>query len=162
MVIVQHEYIAREPDELTIHKGDIIKDVVKKAGGWWEGVLNDKKGVFPDNFVKLIENDTTKNRKQCRVIFNYNQDHEDELTLSVGDIVDILGEEEEGWWRGILNGREGVFPSNFVEEISQDGSKHMANNQDDSSNESDNYSPVLPPKPGKLALLHINNLIFFN
>jgi len=51
--LVEHEYIATEDDELTIHPGDIISDVVKQEGGWWEGVLNGKKGVFPENFVKV-------------------------------------------------------------------------------------------------------------
>lgn len=151
MVKVEHEYIAKEPDELTIHKGDVIKDVVRKAGGWWEGVLNDKRGVFPDNFVKVIENDATTHKRRCKVIFNYVQDHEDELTLNLGDIVDILGEEEEGWWRGVLNGKEGVFPSNFVEEIFPETAKCLVNSQEDLSSlsgESDTNCPVLPPKPG--------------
>lgn len=28
-----------------------------KPGGWWEGTLSGKSGVFPDNFVKIIESD---------------------------------------------------------------------------------------------------------
>ena len=29
----------------------------------------------------------------------------------------MLDEVEEGWWKGRLDGKEGVFPCNFVEEI---------------------------------------------
>ena len=50
---MEHEYTATEDDELTINPGDIITEVVKQDGGWWEGVLNGKKGVFPENFVKV-------------------------------------------------------------------------------------------------------------
>lgn len=155
MVRVEYDYTARESDELTICKGDIIKDVVKKPGGWWEGILNDQKGLFPDNFVKVIEKDAIKRKKdskrKCKVIFDYNQDHEDELTLNVGDIVDIIGEEEEGWWRGLLHGKEGVFPSNFVEEIFPNIQKLNPNSQEDVTNvisEANIISPSLPPKPG--------------
>lgn len=28
-------------------------------------------------------------------------------------------QEEEGWWEGILNGKQGVFPSNFVEVVEE-------------------------------------------
>lgn len=155
MVRVEHEYIAREPDELTIHIGDIIKDVAKKSGGWWEGVLNDKRGVFPDNFVKVVESDSTKHKRKCKVIFNYNQDHEDELSLNIGDVVDILGEAEEGWWRGVLNGKEGVFPSNFVEEIVPDLPKHKSSSQEDLdlTGKPEINSPTLPPKPGTLSVI---------
>lgn len=53
---------------------------------------------------------------QCRVLFDYEAQRDDELTLRVGDIVVIL-REDEGWWEGDLNGQVGVFPSNFVEKI---------------------------------------------
>ena len=40
-------------DELTIRSGEIIKDVKRMSGGWWEGSLKGKRGLFPDNFVKV-------------------------------------------------------------------------------------------------------------
>ena len=48
-----YDYDATQPDELTIKVGDIISDVKKVPGGWWEGMLNGKRGVFPDNFVEV-------------------------------------------------------------------------------------------------------------
>lgn len=53
-VVVEFDYDASQPDELTIKKGDIISDVKKQPGGWWEGSLNGTRGVFPDNFVKVL------------------------------------------------------------------------------------------------------------
>lgn len=156
---MEYDYTAKEPDELTIKKGEVIREVVKKPGGWWEGILNDKKGMFPDNFVRVIDKDapvTFRNKKdatrirQCRVVFSYKQDHQDELNLNIGDVINILGEEEEGWWRGVLNGKEGVFPSNFVEEIkSKPGSREDLTNV----NDIDIKSPLLPPKPSKYVVL---------
>jgi CD2-associated protein len=51
--IVEFDYIAQNDDELTIRKGDKIKNALKKEEGWMEGELNGKKGLFPDNFVKV-------------------------------------------------------------------------------------------------------------
>ena len=51
--LVQYEYEAGEDDELSLAVGDVISNVVKQDGGWWEGELNGKRGVFPDNFVKV-------------------------------------------------------------------------------------------------------------
>lgn len=50
---MEYNYEAQEPDELTIRKGDIIKEIKVLSGGWWEGTLRDKRGMFPDNFVKV-------------------------------------------------------------------------------------------------------------
>ncbi|XP_072760265.1 uncharacterized protein [Anoplolepis gracilipes] len=138
--LVEYNYVAQEDDELTLKKGDIITEIKMMLGGWWEGTLRDKRGMFPDNFVRVLEPSTTGNgtsgssssetvnntksdevtlrngsgRRFCKVLFSYDPCNEDELTLVPQDLIEFLGEVEEGWWRGRLKGRVGVFPSNFV------------------------------------------------
>ena len=51
VVQVQFEYQARHPDELTIRVGDIIRNCRPMYKGWLKGELNDKMGIFPDNYV---------------------------------------------------------------------------------------------------------------
>lgn len=62
-------------------------------------------------------------KRQCKALFDYIPQNEDELELKVGDILDITEEVEEGWWSGTISGRSGLFPSNFVKELelSDDG-----------------------------------------
>lgn len=50
---MEFDYDAEQEDELTLHVGDVIKHVITAEGGWWEGELNGKKGMFPENFVKV-------------------------------------------------------------------------------------------------------------
>lgn len=61
-------------------------------------------------------------REFCRVRFSYSAVNDDELSLHVGDLVQLLSRQtqEQGWWRGELNGRMGVFPDNFVEIVSSE------------------------------------------
>ena len=49
---------------------------------------------------------------KARVLFDYKKAADDELTLSVNDIITVLDKnlEDEGWWKGEFNGRIGVFP----------------------------------------------------
>lgn len=140
--IVEYNYEAQEPDELTLKKGDVITEIKVTLGGWWEGTLRDKRGMFPDNFVKVIESMSSgtvgstgsggsdgvnsaksedaplKNggsrKRFCKVLFKYEPCYEDELPLIPQDSIEFLGEVEEGWWRGRVKNRVGVFPSNFV------------------------------------------------
>ncbi|XP_061463504.1 CD2-associated protein isoform X1 [Rhineura floridana] len=56
-------------------------------------------------------------KQQCKVLFEYIPQNEDELELKLGDVIDINEEVEEGWWSGTLNGKLGLFPSNFVKEL---------------------------------------------
>lgn len=56
-VLVEYEYDALHDDELTLRPGDIIRNVRHiEEEGWMEGELNGKRGLFPDNFVKVKEN----------------------------------------------------------------------------------------------------------
>lgn len=49
--------------------------------------------------------------------FTFNQNNEDELSFSKGDVIYVTRVEEGGWWEGNLNGKTGWFPSNYVKEI---------------------------------------------
>ncbi|XP_065114461.1 SH3 domain-containing kinase-binding protein 1 isoform X2 [Paramisgurnus dabryanus] len=152
--IVEFEYQAQHDDELTIAVGDIISNIRKDEGGWWEGELDGRRGVFPDNFVREIKKDSKKEvkkesslagsksdlsngsaspksepslrsakkgeairKRRCKAAFSYAPQNEDELELKIGDVIEILGEVEEGWWEGTLDGKTGMFPSNFTKEL---------------------------------------------
>lgn len=99
------------------------------------------------------------------------------MSLAVGDVIEFLDEVEEGWWRGKLSGRIGVFPSNFVEAYNSSSpvlvNRRITNNNGTALNNNNSRSaaslnssredlvssgastistekdaPILPPKPG--------------
>lgn len=128
------------------------------------------------SFLFYRDKSETKNRR-CKAVYSYTQNNNDELSLAVGDIIEFLGEVEEGWWRGKLSGKIGVFPSNFVE-VYQSASPVFANRRisnnngtannnnlragaslnssredlvsSNTSTNSEKDAPSLPPKPGIL------------
>ena len=53
--------------------------------------------------------------KLARVLFDYTAEAENELDLSLGDIVTILQEDESGWSKGEIDGKSGWFPSSYYE-----------------------------------------------
>lgn len=53
--------------------------------------------------------------ERVKVTFDYEPENPDELKLTVGDILTVINKEEEDWWEGELNGKTGMFPTNFVE-----------------------------------------------
>ncbi|KAF0028471.1 hypothetical protein F2P81_019558 [Scophthalmus maximus] len=149
--VVEFDYEAQQDDELSLTVGDIIVSIRRDDGGWWEGELGGRRGLFPDNFVREIKKDAKRDagqasmirsdlsngraspvsdpsarpgrkgeqirKRRCKAAFSYVPQHEDELELKIGDVIDIIAEVEEGWWEGHLNGKSGMFPSNFTKEI---------------------------------------------
>lgn len=54
---------------------------------------------------------------KCKTLFAYDAADTDELCFNAGDIVEVLKEDDSGWWLGRLRGKEGLFPSNYVQKI---------------------------------------------
>jgi len=55
-------------------------------------------------------------------IYAYDATEENELTFAEGETIYLLEKDDSGWWRGRnKKGQEGVFPSNFVEVVGEEG-----------------------------------------
>lgn len=52
----QYDFKPSHPDDLPLREGDIIKVLHQDPSGWWSGLAqNGKKGIFPYNFVQVID-----------------------------------------------------------------------------------------------------------
>ncbi|XDV49199.1 hypothetical protein PO909_018495 [Leuciscus waleckii] len=54
---------------------------------------------------------------RCRALYQYFGQDVDEISFDVNDIIDLINDDPSGWWRGRINGKEGLFPGNYVEKI---------------------------------------------
>ena len=86
-----------------------------------------------------------RNKKRCRVLFSYQPLHDDELELKVDQVLEFMGEVEDGWWKGRSAGRVGVFPSNFVEMCTDDNASKSVNVQESSKKPHDELPQSPPP-----------------
>lgn len=50
-------------------------------------------------------------------IYNFEGKNEDCLTLKEGDIVVVTHKDNNGWWKGSLNGKTGLFPGSYLKEV---------------------------------------------
>jgi len=118
-----------------------------EGSDWWEGECNNKVGWFPVNYVEIIDDpknhikdkskvpvqpprpsqkisdmksSTTSSNvapKKFKVLFEFDAKHNLDLPIKEGDIVTILETDISGWWKGECNGKQGWFPSNYVEQL---------------------------------------------
>lgn len=54
---MEFDYAPSELDEIHLVKGAVITNIKVQPGGWWHGTIasTGKSGMFPDNFVKLLD-----------------------------------------------------------------------------------------------------------
>nr|CAD7432298.1 unnamed protein product [Timema monikensis] len=59
LCLVLFPYAASNDDELNLKEGDVITLLSREVQdvGWWKGELRGKVGVFPDNFVEVIQHE---------------------------------------------------------------------------------------------------------
>ena len=54
---------------------------------------------------------------QCQADYDYAATENDELSIKVGDVINITLRHDDGWWRGELNGQTGLFPASYVHQL---------------------------------------------
>jgi hypothetical protein len=58
-----------------------------------------------------------KRNPQARVLYDYDAQDNDEISLQEGQIIEILKEDENGWFNVKLNNETGLYPGNYLEKI---------------------------------------------
>ncbi|XP_026355248.2 SH3 domain-containing protein 19 isoform X2 [Ursus arctos] len=140
--VARFEYIGDQKDELSFSEGEIIilKEYVNEE--WARGELRDRTGIFPLNFVELVEGHPTsganvpstkvpppKTKKEdsgansqdgslsgewCEALHSFTAETSDDLSFKRGDRILILEHVNSDWYKGRLRDREGIFPAVFV------------------------------------------------
>ncbi|NWV66456.1 SH319 protein, partial [Malurus elegans] len=154
--VARFEYIGDQKDELSFSEGEtiILKEYVNEE--WAKGELRGTSGIFPLNFVEVIEDlpetgmnihcscsklcftyvgteTALKNKVEvssslpqnnrdsvewCEALHDFTAETKDDLSFKKGDYIQILEQVDLEWYRGRLNGKEGIFPAVFVQSCS--------------------------------------------
>ncbi|XP_073197446.1 SH3 domain-containing protein 19 isoform X7 [Lepidochelys kempii] len=138
--IARFEYIGDQKDELSFSEGEIIllKEYINEE--WASGELKGTSGIFPLNFVEIIEDlpglgvgaPLTNKRESsaclsqtdrrsgewCEALHDFTAETNEDLSFKKGDSIQILEHVDSEWCRGRLNDSEGIFPAVFVQTCS--------------------------------------------
>lgn len=54
--------------------------------------------------------------QKAKVMFSYNADQDDEVSVVEGDVVDVIAmqTDQDGWWKVKAGGKVGFVPDNFL------------------------------------------------
>lgn len=59
------------------------------------------------------------NQPKIRVIakFDFQAQETEELSFHKGDVINVVEKDDDNWWKGELHGQMGLFPTNYVETL---------------------------------------------
>ncbi|KAL7276374.1 actin binding protein [Rhizina undulata] len=142
--IVVFDYEAAEGNEIDLVEGQIVDEIDKVDEDWWAGRNQQgKHGLFPSNYVELIEEDAEEvppplpaarpaepaspvaedapvhaaaaKGETAVAIYDYEAAEGNEISFPEGAIIENIEFPDEDWWLGSYGGKEGLFPANYVE-----------------------------------------------
>lgn len=102
--------------------------------------------------------------------YSMNQDPND-LTFRAGEIFEVITETNPDWWTGSHNGRQGLFPSNYVERLDESSQltakptspAHDRNFASQSYSYQQHQPPMGPPLPmGPPSNVYQNQPVAYN
>uniref|UniRef100_I3KKC9 Intersectin 2b n=1 Tax=Oreochromis niloticus TaxID=8128 RepID=I3KKC9_ORENI len=121
--VALYTYESPQSGDLTFKEGDVIL-VSKRDGEWWNGSIGNRTGVFPSNYVKPKETDTSstsgkKKPEVAQVTRPHTSTGPEQLNLENSQLILILSKDVSGWWLGELQARgkkrqKGWFPATHV------------------------------------------------
>ncbi|KAF3428886.1 hypothetical protein E2986_03391 [Frieseomelitta varia] len=127
--------IQYDEDEMDVH---LVKDHDAESRHWADRTAGDGNSENPpdeddfsdfdefsshseDNNNQDVEATETSGKsdgtEQCRAIYQYSANLNDELSLSPGDLITVHQKQPDGWWIGECRGRTGIFPATYVQVI---------------------------------------------
>ncbi|KAG0206379.1 hypothetical protein BGX28_002142 [Mortierella sp. GBA30] len=78
-----------------------------------------------------------------RAMYDYESEDPTNLTFKKDDIIQVLAQLDSGWWAGHCEGRQGWFPSNYVEVLEEDDLESQE--EDDLDSADDLWLPQTTP-----------------
>lgn len=66
-----YNFVPLQPGDLEFKTGDIIT-ILDSNGGWWKGECRGQTGVFPSNYVEIIQNSSRRNTLDMQPSLNFN------------------------------------------------------------------------------------------
>lgn len=62
----------------------------------------------------LLIDKKSKGKFQVRALFDFIPSEKGELGFHKGDIIKVVDDKYNNWWKGELHGQTGIFPANYV------------------------------------------------
>ncbi|XP_009865198.1 PREDICTED: dynamin-binding protein-like, partial [Apaloderma vittatum] len=130
LFVCTSDFTSQEPGSLSLQRGDLVILGGSLASSWLQGRSSwGSKGFFPSSCVRELCLSVRSRQLsqstllevpayslgQARALMDLSAQLEEELDFREGDVINIVGVPEPGWFEGELRGCRGIFPEGFVE-----------------------------------------------
>uniref|UniRef100_A0A8D0AIG9 Neutrophil cytosolic factor 1 n=1 Tax=Sander lucioperca TaxID=283035 RepID=A0A8D0AIG9_SANLU len=108
--------------EIDLHTGDLVEIVEKNQNGWWFCQGESKRGWVPATYLEPLDGpdeaeDAEPNYEgELHVTIRaYKAEQDDEISLDIGETIEVIHKLLDGWWVVRKGEETGHFPSMFLQ-----------------------------------------------
>lgn len=117
--LVIYSFEPANDDELPLAEGKTVELIEAVGPDWFKGRLRDgREGIFPRNCLEVLEEPSNgipaAGKPYAIAAYDYDSSVPGDLNFRTGATIVLLEKFDGGWYRGSINGQEGIFPANFV------------------------------------------------
>uniref|UniRef100_A0A3P9K8T8 Neutrophil cytosolic factor 1 n=1 Tax=Oryzias latipes TaxID=8090 RepID=A0A3P9K8T8_ORYLA len=112
--------------ELNLHDGDLVEILEKNSNGWWFCQCEAKRGWVPASYLEPLDGPEEAEEAEpdyegeLHVTTNaYKAEQDDEISLDLGETVEVIHKLLDGWWVVRKGDETGHFPSMFLTKASK-------------------------------------------
>lgn len=111
------DFPGQTAEDLSFHRGALIQVMEHIDAEWRRGRLEGREGLYPAAFTQTCQAQPTTDQQSAvrgMARFDFTAESEDELTLKVGDIITQVESVDEQWILGVVGGKRGIAPKNYI------------------------------------------------
>ncbi|CAN9501034.1 unnamed protein product [Ophioblennius macclurei] len=108
--------------EINLRTDDLVEIVEKNPNGWWFCQCESKRGWVPASYLEPLDGPEESEDAEPNyegelhvTVQAYKAEHEDEITLELGETVEVIHKLLDGWWVVRKGDETGHFPSMFLQ-----------------------------------------------
>ncbi|TKS83359.1 Neutrophil cytosolic factor 1 [Collichthys lucidus] len=106
--------------EINLHTGDLVEIIEKNPNGWWFCQCESKRGWVPATYLEPLDGPEESEEPEpdyegkLLTIKAYQAEQEDEISLELGETIEVIHKLLDGWWVVRKGDETGHFPSMFL------------------------------------------------
>ncbi|XP_060719743.1 neutrophil cytosol factor 1 isoform X2 [Tachysurus vachellii] len=115
------DYSKTSKYELNLKAGDLVDIVEKSSNGWWFCQCETQRGWAPASYLEPLDQPDESEEEEpnyagelYKTTKAYKAAEEDEISLEVGEIVEVIHKLLDGWWVVRKGEETGHYPSMFL------------------------------------------------
>ncbi|XP_059206941.1 neutrophil cytosol factor 1 [Centropristis striata] len=107
--------------EIDLHTGDLVEIVEKNQNGWWFCQCESRRGWVPASYLESLDGPEEAEDPEPNyegelhvTVKAYKAEEQDEISLELGETVEVIHKLLDGWWVVRKEDETGHFPSMFL------------------------------------------------